>query len=347
MRVAIDVSHLEKSNLASHNVRGAGRYIQELFKSLKDLDKDNEYELVDQPKSLSDFDVVHYPYFEPFFLSLPITSKVPSVVTVHDLIPLIFPKKFPVGVKGRIKWEIQKQALKNKSVIVTDSESSKKDIAKLAGISLSKIKVVYLFASIVYRQANDRQVAKEYDLPDEFILYVGDATWNKNLVRLAEAVERTESVMVMAGKSIASEDFDKKNAWNRELMEFKNKVKGNKHFIFPGFVEDKDLISLYNLATAFVMPSLYEGFGLPLLEAMQAGCPVIASREGSLEEVGGGAPYYVDPNSVDSIAEGITKVISDKKLRDQLSIKSLDQAKKFNKSKFVGEMKAVYEDVVR
>lgn len=347
MRIAIDKSPLNRDNLAQHKVRGSGTYIRELINNMSLYDNKNSYTVIENKSvPLSGFDLVHYPYFEPFFLSLPLRVKIPAIVTVHDLIPLVFPKMFPVGVKGRLKWEIQKQALKNKNLIVTDSESSKKDIVKITSISPKKIRVVPLAASKVFRKkTKERRVLKKYNLPGDFILYVGDATWNKNLVRIAEAVKKTNTNIVMVGKALGSENYDKKNAWNKELASFQEIIKNDNHFFLPGFVENEDLNDLYNLANIFLMPSLYEGFGLPVLEAMQAGCPVITSKLGSLEEVGGDAPRYVDANDSDSIAKGIEELLDNKRVLEEMSEKGLKQAKQFTWEKFVTDMEKVYEDV--
>ena len=113
-----------------------------------------------------------------------------------------------------------------------------------------------------------------------------------------------------------------------------------------GFVEDEDLVNLYNGAAAFIMPSFYEGFGLPILEAMQSGCPVITSKSGSIEEVAGEAPYYVNPESIESIEKGINKVMGDNNLRSDLSNKGMLQAKKFSWEKTAEETIKVYKKVV-
>ena len=227
-----------------------------------------------------------------------------------------------------------KLALKKAKRIVTDSISSKNDIIKYAGIPENKIDVVYLAAGDKFRKLKIEnlklKIARKYDLPEKFALYVGDVTWNKNLPRLVEASIKADVPLVMTGKTLLSTDFDKDNPWNQDLVKVQKLSEGNKNIIRIGFVSDQDLVVLYNIAAVFVMPSIYEGFGLPVLEAMSCGCPVVTSREGSLTEVAGDAAFYVDAYDVDSISDGIRKVFSDTRLRKELSEKGIVQAQKFS-----------------
>lgn len=350
MNIGIDISKIGKDNFSKHSVRGSGSYIEGLLEYVPKIDKSNKYIILDGANNLDNIDIVHYPYFEPFFLSLPLRLNKPSVVTVHDLIPLVFSDKFPAGIKGVLKWKIQKTALSNKTLIITDSQASKKDIMKITGINPEKIEVVYLAASKSYSKIPDsvclekkKEIIKKYSLPEDFLLYVGDATWNKNLSGIAKSIIKTNTKIVMVGKVLVNDKFDKKNPWNKELLDFKKIIENDKRFFLTGFVEQTDLNVLYNSAKALIMPSFYEGFGLPILEAMQAGCPVITSNKGSIKEVGEDSVYYVDPNSVESISEGINKLMIDKKLRTDLIIKGTMQSKKFSWEKFAKRMEFLYE----
>src|SRR3989344_6754662 len=294
MKIAIDVSPIEEKDLIKHRVRGVGFYINNLKRSLIKYFSENKYTFFTRGEKLpKDIDLVHYPYFDPFFLTLPIFSKYKTVVTVHDLTPLVFPKYFPRGIKGELKWQIQKMLLKKIDAIIADSECSKNDIVKYAGISPEKILVIYLAATenfgVIKNTLLLDRIRVKYRLPDRFVLYVGDVTWNKNLPRLIEAIKKTNIPLVMVGKALVSEDFDRKNPWNQDLVTVHNNVKEDKNIILPGFVETADLVQIYNLATFFIMPSLYEGFGLPFLEARACVCPVITTKEGSIPGVAGDA----------------------------------------------------------
>jgi glycosyltransferase involved in cell wall biosynthesis len=176
---------------------------------------------------------------------------------------------------------------------------------------------------------------------------VGDVTWNKNLPRLVEAVKKTNIPFVMVGKALAIKDFDRTNSWNQDLALVQKLVKDDKQFVLPGFVEDNDLVYLYRMATVFVMPSFYEGFGLPILEAMSSGCAVVTSPNGSLKEVGGDAVCYINPESKESIAHGLMEVFLNKKFRTSLIEKGIQQSKKFSWQKTAQNTIRVYETVYK
>jgi len=347
MKIAIDVSPLE----TGHKVRGVGFYLLHLKSALLKYFPDNNYVFFQRGDKLpEDISLVHFPYFEPFFLALPIYRKFKTVVTVHDLTPIVFPKAFPRGIKGEIKWQMQRFALKQADAVVTDSESSKKDIQKYVGVRENKIHVVYLAAGEQFRKLEIKnlklEIAKRYGLPDRFALYVGDVTWNKNLPRLIDAAKQAQIPLVMVGKSLASEDYDKNNPWNADLNKVYELASGDKNIIRLGFVSQEELVQLYNLATVFLMPSLYEGFGLPILEAMACGCPVITSKEGSLPEVAMDAAFYVDAYDVENIAAGIKKVFDNQKLQKELEEKGLENIKQFSWEKTAKKTLDVYKIVL-
>lgn len=352
MNIAIDVSPLKTGNFLSHRVRGTGFYIENLKNSLLKYFPDNKYTYFNHKQKLgNDIDIVHYPYFEPFFLSLPIFKKHKTIVTVHDLTPFVFPKEFPSGIKGKIKWQIQKFALKKADKIITDSFSSKKDIVKYCSIQEEKIEVIYLAAGEEFKKVQSSEfraqsLRKKYGLPEKFALYVGDATWNKNLPRLIKAIQKINVPLVMVGKALADNNFDKSNPWNKDISEVQKLIDNDKNILILGFVPQEDLIMLYNISAVFVMPSLYEGFGLPILEAMSCGCPVVTTKEGSIKEIAGDAAFFIDAYTIDNIVLGIKKVFEDKSIQNMLSDKGLAQAKKFSWQKTAKETAQVYKTVM-
>ncbi len=346
MNVAIDISPLS----SGHKVRGVGFYLKNLKSSLEEYFPYISFTFFTQTKNIpKEVKIVHYPYFEPFFLTLPVLKGKKTIVTVHDMTPLLFPESFPVGIKGEIKWWLQKRALKKVDAIITDSFSSQKDIANLLNYPKEKIHVAYLAAAEHFRVISDKQtlqkVKEKFHLPEKFLLYVGDITPNKNVPRLVKAVLRTKIPLVMVGKALVNETADFENPWNSDLKEVLDMVKDKEQCIRLGFVDDEDLVGIYNLASAFVMPSLYEGFGLPVLEAMACGCPVITSKEGSLSEVAGDSAYFIDAYSVESIEQGIQKVMGDAQLTKKMKAKGLLQAKKFSWKKTAEETVEVYKKV--
>lgn len=348
MKIAIDISPLQ----SEHKVRGVGFYLEHLKSAMLRYFSQNEYIFFQRGEQLpNDTQVLHFPYFEPFFLARPIYKKYKTVVTVHDLTPIVFKSAFPRGIKGEIKWQMQRYSLRKAQAIITDSESSKKDILKYVGAKEEKVNVVYLAAGESFKKMQIPKekadtLRKKYGLPDEFILYVGDVTWNKNLPRLLDAIKETKFTLVMVGKSLVSNDYDRNNPWNHDLNRINELIKDDGKIIRLGFVEADDLVSIYNIASLFIMPSLYEGFGLPILEAMSCGCPVITTKEGSLAEVAGNAAYFVDGYNVESITKGIQEVMGSKKLREELSKKGLENIKRFSWKKTAEETLSVYKKIL-
>src|SRR5579872_5901849 len=331
INIAIDLSPLYDPH---HSVRGSGFYLKNLKDSIEKYSKEYSFTFFTQTQKIpNNVSLVHFPYFEPFFLTLKLPSRVKSVVTVHDLTPLIFPNNFPSGIKGHLKWHLQKKRLRKVSHIITDSNSSKNDIASLCSISKDKISVVYLAASEDFKVFKDtswkKELLKKYSLPDKFLLYVGDATWNKNLPILVSSAIELNLPLVMIGKAL-SQSNDSKNGWNKDLVYVQSMAKQSNQIRILGFVENEELTKFYNIATALVMPSKYEGFGLPILEAMQSGCPVITTREGSIPEVAGNAAEYADANSKESLKETIKKVYDSHSLQRELSQKGMKQSKQFS-----------------
>jgi glycosyltransferase involved in cell wall biosynthesis len=345
MNIAIDISPLS----SGHKVRGTGFYLQHLKDALVKYFPEHSYTFFQTgERLLDDIEVVHYPYFDPFFLTLPFGKIHKTVVTVHDLTPLVFPSHFPAGLKGTLKWQMQRFNLKNIDGILTDSKASKRDIVKIVGFPEERVDVAYLAAGEEFKKyevsnSKYKVLREKYNLPEEFVLYVGDVTWNKNLPRLLKAIQKFPVQLVMAGKSLVSKEFDRSNKWNKDLIEIQRLAKENNNVHLLGFVPTEDLVSLYNLATVFVFPSVYEGFGLPILEAMQCGCPVIITREGCMPEVGGDAAFYFDGYDTESLASAIKQVYSSKELQKELTDKGLKQAEKFSWRKTAEETLKAYE----
>lgn len=337
MRVAINTTPLQ----TGHSSRGIGYYTKNLIDSLQKYDRKNEYISFTQGQKLPKVDLIHYPYFDLFFLTLPFFNKYPTVVTVFDVIPLIFRDKYPIGLKGKIKFQIQKLALKRANQIITISNTSKGDIIGFLDIPTEKIDVAYLAADDRFKPITNHKslitTKKKYNLPDKFILYVGDVNYNKNLKRLLEAMVKINLPLVIVGK--AAKDINLQEA--KDIRDYANKLKISLKTL--GFVPDKDLAAIYNLASLYVQPSLYEGFGLPVLEAMACGTPVVCSNTSSLSEVGGDAAIYVDPENIDSIVLGIKKGLKiGKSQKDKLIL----QSQKFSWEKTAKSTIEIYHKVL-
>jgi len=279
--------------------------------------------------------------------------KNPTVVTVHDIIPLLFPQHFPKGVKGWLKWQYQKFRLKQAAQIITDSQSSAQDIHKITHISSSKIDSVYLAASDDFKPASQTEqarVRRKYHLQDKFVLYVGEFNWNKNVVGLTKACLDLEMPLLVAGGRAVDKDYDRSHPENQPLSEFQRLAQDNADLTTtPGYVSQKDLIALYSTATVYCQPSFYEGFGLPVLEAMSCGCPMVCSDKGSLPEVAGKAAFYIkDPYSLGSIEKMLKKALNLSKSQRQKIVKQgLKQANKFSWQKTAQQTVNVYEKTIQ
>src|SRR5258708_4505302 len=295
LKVLVDTSALRNANA----IRGVGLYTKLLRDELRKIP---DVELV--TSDAADVDVIHYPYFDFFFPTLPIFRKKPTVVTVHDVIPLLFPKFYRAGRKGRLQFYRQRFGLQRANAVLTDSESSKKDIVKYLKIHPDKVFVVYLAGNpeISKSSADEVQkVQKKYDLPPKYVLYVGDINYNKNLPELIKSVKflPADVHLVCVGKNFFPHNIPEWK-WIETQIAVSDVAK-QVHFVTDlAGNATKELSALYTGAAAYIQPSLYEGFGLPLLEAMQCETSVVSARNSSLVEVGGDHVQYVetDPESI-------------------------------------------------
>lgn len=261
-------------------------------------------------------------FFSPVYEGMFFPS-VTQIVTVHDLIPLKYPELSP-------KWKYYYQyalpwLLKQSQGIICVSEYTKQDIVTNYGLDPDSIDVVYNgYAQDVFYPQSDSAILSKYNL-SQYFLYVGDMRFYKNLSRCLEAFDRLplkNYQFVITGKK---DDF-----FYPEIERQVEKLAAKDRIIFLDYVPISDLPRLYSMAQALVFASLYEGFGLPILEAMACGCPVITSKVTSIPEVGGDSVLYVDPYDVDSIAQGMHQVLTDRKLQTSLSNQGQERAKLFS-----------------
>jgi len=349
MRVAIDISPIQ----SEHQARGVGSYTRLLIKSLERYDKNNSYYFFTRGQKIpKDVNLVHYPYFDPFFLTLPLFKPRSTVVTVHDLIPLAFPREFPRGWRGEIKWQIQRFSLQNASRVISDSQASKRDLVQLAGLPEKKIEVIYLAPAPNFHKISEPalldRVKKKYQLPDDFILYVGDVNWNKNIEGLVKAFSALNSELsargkatqlILVGKAFLQNELPEVQRINQLITQLG--LTNNIHKL--GYVPEEDLPVIYSLASVYVQPSFAEGFGLPVLEALACGCPVAAAKSSSLNEIAGPANLF-DPQKKGEIAGAMRALISlDFSRRGQLIMRGLDWVKNFSWQKVAKKTVATYE----
>lgn len=281
-------------------------------------------------------DILHVPGFDaPFFKPCPV------VLTVHDLIGQIFPRNLPPV--SRFYWSFWlPYSIRWANVVIADSECTKKDLIRCTGIPPERVHVVYLGVDTSFQPVQDiralEEVRGKYGLPKEFILYVGTIEPRKGLDILLAAygmlVNEIPYDLVIAGKL---------GWYTGSLFQLVEVYKLGRRVHFTGYIADDDLPKLYNLAALFVYPSRYEGFGLPPLEAMACGVPVVCSNAASLPEVVGDAAYVVPPDAPELLAAAIRQVLEDKQLQAAMRSKGLERARRFTWEETARRTIAIYE----
>ncbi|EKE16281.1 MAG: glycosyl transferase, group 1 [uncultured bacterium] len=358
--------------------KGLGRYTQKLIENLEKIDRENDYfvflrkenfeEYVSKAdnfkKILADYrwygfgeqfllplvflkhklDLVHFPHF-----NVPIFYRKPIVVTIHDLILLHFPTLKGTTLSPLLYWIkflmykiVINSAIKRAKKVIAVSEFTKNDILKNYKIPAEKIEVSYEacenFCSI--SQKSETEVLKECGIIKPYILYVGNAYPHKNLETLIKSfkllrLENPQLNLVLVGK----EDYfylQIKNFVQKEAID---------GIIFPGFVPDRDLDMVYKNSKAYVFPSLYEGFGLPPLEAMAKGVPVVSSDHKCMKEVLGDGAVFCQAQDVHSLARGISTVLFNEQIRKNLIEKGYAKSGSYSWEKMAVITKKIYQKI--
>jgi glycosyltransferase involved in cell wall biosynthesis len=283
-------------------------------------------------------DVFHCQYIMPPFV------KVPTVVTIHDLAHEHHPDFFhPLEarkMKTLVRWTASRA-----DHILTVSEFSANDIARRFNVPREKITVAYLAASPEFqprdKSRSQEQIAKSYGIDAPFILYVGRIQARKNLLRLVDAYHRVRQEGITSKLVIVG-----KQDWQSEQLLEKIKTLGlESSVIFPGYVPFHDLPPFYNAAELFVFPSIFEGFGLPVIESMASGVPTITSFGSSLEEVAGNGALLVDPLDTDAITQALGKALTDMPLRQQLVTQGLRRSAQFKPDMLAQKALEVYRSL--
>ena len=361
--------------------KGLGRYTKEVVDRIIKMDQENEYiiflgrdnffEFSDErprvKKVLADvrwytlaeqiklpfliwrerLDLMHFPHF-----NVPLLTPVKFIVTIHDLILTKFPTQRATTlsplfyfVKNFAYRIIIRMALRRSRKIITVSKFTKTEIIKQFSIDKNKIFVSY---EGIFQPSNsnnslvEKNVILRYNIRKPYLLYVGNAYPHKNLEGLIKIFCRINKIypnisLVLVGK----DDY-----FYLRVKKFAQKVINNKSLIiFPGFVPDNDLAIIYKQALAYVFPSLYEGFGLPPLEAMTYGCPVVSSNKSSMPEILGPAALYFNPDNKDETKAIVTRVIAEDDMRKSLVNKGYNQVKKYSWDKCAMETAKIYNDM--
>nr|MBC7245247.1 glycosyltransferase family 4 protein [Chloroflexota bacterium] len=266
---------------------------------------------------------------------------IPTVLTVHDLVYHLYP-----AYHKRLNYWFLNTAMplfvRRASALITISESSKRDLMRIYQVPEDKITVVYEAASPAFYPAPAEQVAEikaRYGLPEQYLLALGTIEPRKNLIRLVEALrllrqKYPQLALVIVGSA----------GWlYQDFFQMLEKLDDPKAVLLSGYVPDEDLPAIISGAEAYVLASLYEGFGLPILEAMACGTPVVCSNTSSMPELGGDAARYFDPHDVRDMAATIGTVLADADLRAEMRQRGLTQAARFSWQRAAQETLAVYE----
>ncbi len=280
-------------------------------------------------------------YHSPYYL-MPYLLDVPSVVTCYDLIPLLFPEYFTAA--QRLIYRLAHAlALSATRVVLTISDATKSDLSRIFHVDPQRIFVTRLAADESFAPCSPAQIAAvrvKYRLPEQYVLYLGSNKPHKNLPRLVRAWQISDfrSRISNLGLVIAGH-WDERYPEAAQLAEelhLKDQV------VFAGPVSEADLPALYSGADLFVFPSLAEGFGLPVLEAMSCGTPVICSNTSSLPEIAGDAAILVDPFQTEALAEAMLHITTRAELRHVMRERGLAQAARFSWKRTAQETLAAY-----
>ncbi|MCM0649690.1 glycosyltransferase family 4 protein [Clostridium swellfunianum] len=369
MRIAIDARGINW-----YRGTGIGTYTDNVLKNLLRLDKENYYHIYWSGNSYEEFQQLnsqivmaskkHHRFFEQNFFpentkrndidiyhvpqnGIGLSENMPckKIATIHDLIPYIMPETVGKGYLLKFLKEVPK-VLDLSDALITVSEWSKQDILKFFPIDPDKIFVTPLAADEKYKPLDKEYcksfLSKTYGINNPFILYIGGFSPRKNVKALITAFAKiykqldADYNLVIVGATRDQGQYLSKFSTN---LEFASKI------IFTGFAPEDHLPILYNGCEAFVYPSLYEGFGLPPLEAMNCGTPVITSNLTSIPEVVGDAGILINPYNEQELESSLVKLLNDSKLKEEYSMKGLERAKNFSWEKTALDTLEVYRKV--
>ena len=266
-------------------------------------------------------------------------KNIKSVVTIHDLIFVKFPHLYSFFDR-KIHFYKFKKAAQEADLIIAISEQTKNDIIEFLKIDASKIKVIHQGCHSVFKDSFTKteiqEVVSKYNLPDNFILNVGTIEARKNIFLAVKAIENIETNLVIVGKETPYANEIKKYIQTHNL--------GHKVLFLKG-LSIQELAILYRLAKVFVYPSLYEGFGIPIIEALYSKTPVITTHDGVFPEAGGPNSIYIDPTSVSEMQKAIENLLSNDELRKEISEKGFEFVKKFNDKNIAATVNQLYLEI--
>ncbi|MDN3586395.1 glycosyltransferase family 1 protein [Pedobacter aquatilis] len=362
---------------AANNLTGLGNYSRSLIESLAHQFPENEYfvysQKVKEAKQIQSFFKVKNIFlklpqgtkflwrsfnilkdlkkdkiqiFHGLSHEIPIgisKTKIKSVVTIHDLIFLRFPEYYKFFDRKLYEWK-SNLACKNADKIIAISEKTKSDIVELYNINADKIEVIYQSCDDSFKTLLPPEtlstIKKTYNLPDKYILNVGTIEPRKNLKLLIQALKNVNSdyKLVVIGKPTPYLESVKLEIDRLGL---------NERIIFLKNIPFSDLPGIYQLAELFVYPSFYEGFGIPIIEALYSNVPVVAATGSCLEEAGGAGSIYVNPNNAKELSEEINRILNEPNLSSHMKAKGLEFVQKFNSPSITQQLMNCYINVLK
>ncbi|WP_282135386.1 glycosyltransferase family 4 protein [Seonamhaeicola maritimus] len=362
---------------AYHNTTGLGNYSRDLIRVLAEYYTENQYYLYNtKPKKIDRLSV-----YKNVFERLPnkwiwkklssiwrqgpvskqiaedkielyhgLSGEIPrglkekgikSVVTIHDLIFMHHPKLYK-PIDRKIYFKKFKYAAHNVDRIIAISEQTKKDIIQFLGVDSTKIEVVYQGCHSVFKEKSNQEekqsLKDKFNLPEQFILNVGTIEERKNLLSIVKAIKDIEIDLIVVGR---------KTDYFKEVESYINQHKLSNRVHFLEGLSLKELATLYQLATVFVYPSIIEGFGIPIIEALFSKTPVITTKGGVFPEAGGPNSTYVTVKDIDMLKKEITILLNDSSLRKQKADTGYEFAQKFNDDIITKQVFNVYKSVLK
>jgi glycosyltransferase involved in cell wall biosynthesis len=356
MKILIDCREIQK------NTTGIARFLLSLFKGIKSFDVKHKFlllgnqytdferkeldgyeKIVVEEKNTFYFDQVTILqvikeqkidlFFSPYY-KFPVFAKVPVITSIFDVMYLVL-DEYKNDIKNIYRKNFIKLTYKKVNKVITSSNFTKNEIMKVLNLPNEKIDVVYLSVDEKFKPQpveKIKEIKEKYGINKNYILYIGNAKPHKNLNRLLSAWRlinekiKKDYILVLAG-------VGQKFCYKDEDI-----------FIIP-FVSEEELAVLYSGATIFVFPSIYEGFGLPPLEAMACGCPVISSNTSSMPEVLGDACLYFNPYDMNQISKTILEILHSETLREKLQKKGFEKVKSYSLEKMVNSLIKIFESV--
>ena len=377
MRVAIDGKRYYL------NSSGLGRYSRSLIDQLISIGDEENLEIIlyrpkgkvkFEPKSQSHLTEITVDYFFPGHIGnaiwrftklpslinnsgydlfhgpshvLPGKLKCPSVVTMLDLIFIRYPNYFKAWDRNYYRISFKKSA-QLADHIISISEATKADLINFFGIKEEKISVIYPGFDAVFSKLQQQKLDEikiKFKLPRDYILYVGNIEPRKNILKLAQAFNSLQESSYI-DKDVHLLIVGQMGWYYKEIIDGIDSLSSRDKIKLVGPVYGEDLAGFYQLASIMAYPSMFEGFGYPVLEAMRLGTPVLTSNISSMPEAGGNAAHYVNPESLDEIKDGLCKLLNDKTYREKLAVKGTRHAAGFNTMRMTQETLEVYRKLI-